>query len=151
MAVHRIKKGLDLPISGSPEQSIHDGPAISRVALLGDDYPGLRARLHVEEGDSVLRGELLFEDRTNPGVRYTAPAAGRIAAINRGHRRVLQSVVIQLARRERSSKATRAERDESARHDVSGRRNIGPHGIPGRYADAIVSHRAKGVASRASP
>ena len=96
MGVHRIKKGLDLPISGAPEQVIHDGPNISRVALVGDDYHGLRARMCVEEGETVRRGQLLFEDRTTPGVRYTAPGAGRVAAINRGRRRALQSLVVQL-------------------------------------------------------
>jgi Na+-transporting NADH:ubiquinone oxidoreductase subunit A len=96
VGVHHIKKGLDLPISGAPEQTITDGPRITRVALLGDDYHGLRARLHVEEGARVRCGQLLFEDRTTPGVRYTAPGAGRIAAIHRGRRRALQSIVIQL-------------------------------------------------------
>jgi Na+-transporting NADH:ubiquinone oxidoreductase subunit A len=105
VSVHRIRKGLDLPISGAPEQSIHDAPGLTRIAILGDDTPGLRARLQVEEGQSVRRGQLLFEDRTNPGVRYTAPGAGRIAAINRGHRRVLQSLVIQLDPAERAGRS----------------------------------------------
>jgi Na+-transporting NADH:ubiquinone oxidoreductase subunit A len=67
------------------------------VALLGADYVGLRPTMHVEVGDDVQRGQLLFEDKKVPGVRYTAPAAGRIAAINRGERRAFQSVVIDLA------------------------------------------------------
>ena len=101
MGLHRAKKGLDLPISGRPEQTIHDAPHITRVALIGDDFPGLRARLCIEEGQSVERGQLVFEDRKNPGVRHTAPAAGQVVAINRGARRALQSVVIQLDSSER--------------------------------------------------
>jgi len=101
VGLHRAKKGLDLPISGNPEQTIHDAPHITRVALIGDDFPGLRARLCVEEGQTVSRGELVFEDRKNPGVRHTAPAAGQVVAINRGRRRALQSVVIQLDPSER--------------------------------------------------
>ncbi|MBW2315856.1 MAG: Na(+)-translocating NADH-quinone reductase subunit A [Deltaproteobacteria bacterium] len=100
--MHRIRRGLDLPISGAPEQRIHTAPAITRVALLGDDTPGLRARLAVEEGEVVKRGQLLFEDRTRPGVRYTAPGAGRVAAVFRGARRMLRSVVIQLSEGERA-------------------------------------------------
>ena len=103
VGLHRAKKGLNLPISGGPEQTIHDAPHITRVALVGDDFPGLRARLCVEEGQTVLRGQLVFEDRKNQGVRYTAPAAGRVVAINRGARRVLQSLVIQLDPAERDS------------------------------------------------
>lgn len=102
MAVHRIRRGLDLPISGEPEQVIHAGPEIGRVAAMGDDTPGVRARLAVAEGDSVKRGQLLFEDRLRPGIRYTSPGAGRVQAIFRGARRVLRSVVIELSASERA-------------------------------------------------
>lgn len=92
----RIKRGLDLPIDGAPRQEITDGPRVRSVATLGADYPGMRPTLHVKEGDRVSRGQLLFEDKKTPGVRYTAPAAGTVTAINRGHRRFMQSVVIEV-------------------------------------------------------
>jgi Na+-transporting NADH:ubiquinone oxidoreductase subunit A len=109
MAVHRIRRGLDLPIPGAPQQVIHEGPALTRVALLGADHPGLRARLHVEEGETVRRGQLLFEDRANPGVHFTSPAAGRVCAVRRGHRRVLESVVVELSTGERSGSPSDGE------------------------------------------
>ena len=92
MAVHVIKKGLDLPISGKPEQQVFPGPEISRVAVVADDYPFMKPRMHVAVGDAVKRGQLLFEDRKTEGVRFTAPGAGTVAAINRGERRALQSL-----------------------------------------------------------
>lgn len=92
----KIKKGLDLPIAGLPEQQIHDGPAIPLVALLGEEYVGMRPSMLVQEGDKVLKGQPLFEDKRNPGVLFTAPASGTVAAINRGERRVLQSLVIEV-------------------------------------------------------
>jgi len=52
--------------------------------------------LLVQEGDSVTKGQALFEDKKNPGVLFTAPASGTVVAIHRGERRVLQSVVIRL-------------------------------------------------------
>jgi Na+-transporting NADH:ubiquinone oxidoreductase subunit A len=90
----RTRKGLDLPIGGAPEQRIEPARSIRSVALLGDDYPGMRPTMEVREGDRVTRGGLLFTDKRNPGVRYTSPAAGRVASINRGAKRALQSVVI---------------------------------------------------------
>lgn len=92
----KIKKGLDLPIAGLPEQQIYDGPAISQVALLGEEYVGMRPSMLVKEGDSVLKGQPLFADKRNPSVVFTAPASGTVIAINRGERRVLQSVVIEV-------------------------------------------------------
>ena len=92
----KIKKGLDLPINGVPEQAIEDAAPVTSVAILGHDYVGMKPTMLVAEGDRVKLGQPLFEDKKNPGVIFTAPGAGEITAINRGHKRVLQSVVIRL-------------------------------------------------------
>ncbi len=92
----KIRQGLDLPISGSPEQIINDAPKARSVAVIGPDYHGMKPTMAVKEGDKVKLGQLLFTDKKTEGVRYTAPASGTIAAINRGARRVLQSVVIDI-------------------------------------------------------
>jgi len=97
MAVHTANKGLELPITGAPEQKIEEAPAVSRVAVIADDYVGMKPKMHVKVGQEVKRGQLLFEDRKAEGVRHTAPAAGRVAEVNRGQFRALQSVVIELS------------------------------------------------------
>ncbi|MCP3129764.1 Na(+)-translocating NADH-quinone reductase subunit A [Shewanella sp. KJ2020] len=89
-----IKKGLNLPIAGEPRQIIEPGNRPSQVALLGEEYVGLKPTMLVEVGDKVKKGQPLFEDKKTKGVLFTAPASGEIVAINRGERRVLQSVVI---------------------------------------------------------
>lgn len=83
-----------MPISGEPEQVLHDGPRIRTVAVLGPDYHGLKPSMAVQVGDRVAKGQVLFSDRKAEGVRFTAPAAGTVAAINRGEKRALLSVVI---------------------------------------------------------
>ena len=90
----KIRRGLDLPVTGSPEQVVRDGPAVRSVAITGNDYVGMKPTMRVREGDQVKLGQVLFEDKKTPGVLYTSPAAGTVIAINRGERRVLQSVVI---------------------------------------------------------
>ncbi len=97
MALHQIQKGLDLPISGDPEQQIHDGRQVSHVAVMADDFVGMKPRMKVELGDSVKRGQVLFEDRKREGIVHTAPGGGRIVAIHRGAKRALISIVIELA------------------------------------------------------
>ena len=91
-----IKKGLDLPIGGKPEQSVNEGPQVKHVALIGTDYVGLRPSMAVEAGQKVKKGQVLFEDKKNPGTRFTAPAAGTVVAVNRGERRAFQSLVIEV-------------------------------------------------------
>ena len=92
----KIKKGLNIPLLGEPEQIVSEGNSVSTVALLGPDSIGLKPRMEVREGDRVRLGQLLFTDKQNPGIRFTSPGSGIITAINRGERRVLQSVAIQL-------------------------------------------------------
>jgi Na+-transporting NADH:ubiquinone oxidoreductase subunit A len=91
-----IKKGLDLPISGAPEQVVEDASPMRSVAVIGRDFVGMKPTMMVAEGDRVKLGQPLFEDKKTPGVLYTAPGAGEVTAINRGHKRILQSVVIRL-------------------------------------------------------
>ncbi len=102
MAVHKISKGLDLPLAGRPIQVVRESVTTTRVAVVADDFPGMKPRMHVEEGQTVKRGQLLFENRKIDGVRHTAPGAGRVIAIHRGARRALQSVVIDLSDGERA-------------------------------------------------
>jgi Na+-transporting NADH:ubiquinone oxidoreductase subunit A len=100
MAKHKFRKGLDLPIAGSPEQRVEDGSAVTHVALVADDYPGMRPRMLVAEGDSVKAGQQLFEDRKTPGVFHVSPGAGIVKGVHRGARRALVSVEIELAQSE---------------------------------------------------
>ena len=50
-----IKKGLDLPIAGKPAQVIHSGNAVNQVAILGEEYVGMRPSMKVREGDVVKK------------------------------------------------------------------------------------------------
>ena len=90
----KIKQGLDLPITGTPEQSISQGNAVTEVAVVGPDYVGMKPTMVVKEGDRVKKGQVLFTDKKTAGVQYTAPASGVVKAINRGDRRVFLSVVV---------------------------------------------------------
>lgn len=92
----RIKKGLDLPISGKPEQLVHLAKPVRHVGVFGVDHVDLKPAMLVAEGDKVKLGQALFEHKKLPGVRITAPGAGTVRAIHRGAQRLLQSVVIRL-------------------------------------------------------
>jgi Na+-transporting NADH:ubiquinone oxidoreductase subunit A len=92
----KISKGLDLSISGAPYQIIETTVVPRRVAVLGSDYVGMKPTMLVKVGDTVAKGDPLFEDKKNSGVHFTAPAGGKVVEINRGARRVLESVVIEV-------------------------------------------------------
>ena len=92
----KIRRGLDLPIQGAPEQHIEQARPVKLVAVLGRDYIGLKPSMLVQEGDRVRLGQPIFSDRRTPGVNVTAPGAGVVTSVRRGARRVLQAVIIEL-------------------------------------------------------
>ena len=108
----RIKKGLNIPINGSPTEEIVDSTRSRSVAILGNDYVGMKPTMLVEEGERVKLGQALFEDKKNPGVIFTSPAGGKVESINRGDRRVLQSVVIEVDLEEETEEFNRYSEDE---------------------------------------
>jgi len=91
----KIKKGLDLPLIGKPELVIHDARTPASVALMADDYNGIKPKVLVSEGERVKLGQGLIADKLT-GVVYTSPASGIVSHIHRGARRILQSIVVRL-------------------------------------------------------
>ena len=96
----RIRKGLNIPLKGSPNSAAVNLSTTRSVGLLGDDYVGMKPTMLVSEGDAVKAGDILFEDKKNKGVVFTSPGSGVIESINRGARRSLQSIVINLDKEE---------------------------------------------------
>jgi Na+-transporting NADH:ubiquinone oxidoreductase subunit A len=144
MALHRFRKGLRLPLAGAPVQEVERAPAPRHVALVAADFVGLRPTMHVAAGDSVRRGQLLLEDKKAAGVRYTAPAAGTVTAVNRGDRRALQSVVIELSRAEREGR----EPEQESYRAFSGRH---PAGLSPAEVQELLVESGLWVALRARP
>ena len=144
MPHHRITRGLTLPIAGEPSGRIEDARPARHVALVAADYVGLRPTMHVAVGDTVARGQLLFEDKTLPGVRFTAPAAGTVRAVNRGARRALQSVVIEQSRAEREGREPEAAdfRSWTGRH---------PSGMTENEVRDVLLESGQWTALRARP
>ena len=77
----RIKKGLNIPIRGAPEQSVLGGNRVRHVALCGTDYIGLKPRLLVSKGDAVglaaSRCSSTSATRTSSSVRRAAARSSR--------------------------------------------------------------------------
>lgn len=91
----KVKKGLDLPISGSPKQEVVETKTTSKVAVIGPDFHGMKPTMKVQVGDIVKMGQELFSDKKNPGVIFTSPVSGKILELNRGARRSFESIVIE--------------------------------------------------------
>ncbi len=91
-----IRRGLDIPMAGLPEQRIESAAPVERVGLVGDDCIGLKPTMLVQEGERVKFGQPLFTDKQNEAAIFTSPGAGTVVAINRGAKRRFESLVIRL-------------------------------------------------------
>lgn len=98
----RIKKGLKLPITGEPQESLDLSKESKQIAVLGTDFVGMKPTMQVKVGDDVKTGQVLFSCKKNIGLMFTSPGAGKVTALNRGDKRAFQSVVIELAKEEAS-------------------------------------------------
>lgn len=94
----RIRRGLSIPITGEPEQTIYDTPPVASVALVGDDYLGRKRlpTLLVNEGDRVKLGQPLARAKDLPQVAGTSPGTGIVEKIIRGDRRFLHTITVRL-------------------------------------------------------
>ncbi len=103
MANFVIKKGLDLPVLGAPDQRVdalfNSSKLVSRVGLICADFPFLKPILEVKVGDEVKIGDPLFIDNKSQ-IKFTSIAGGKIRAVNRGARRKLISIEIDLSENE---------------------------------------------------
>lgn len=106
-----IGRGLAVPIDGEPEQKI-DVKEVSHVAVVADDYVGMRPTLLVSEGDRVEVGQPLFSDKKTEGVLFTSPAGGTVQSINRGEKRRFLSLII--------DKSGSQQSQSFASHDAGG-------------------------------
>lgn len=92
----KIKKGVDLRLEGGipPGSSPVERPA-STVGICPEDFPGLKPKVLVKEGESVLAGQPVIADKTFPTIVLVSPVAGTVKAVVRGERRKVEYVAIE--------------------------------------------------------
>ena len=92
----KITKGHDLKISGIPDKNIAYPAQYSTVAILPNDFRGVKPKLLVKEGDKVDIGSPLFFNKINPEVKWASPGCGKVKDIVYGPRRVIEKIEIEL-------------------------------------------------------
>ena len=89
-----LKKGLDIPLKGAAALEITKKVLPKTVAVKPGDFKGLLPRLLVKEGDRVLAGSPVLQDKTRTDILVTSPASGVVESIVRGEKRKLLAVLI---------------------------------------------------------
>ncbi|MCA9430212.1 MAG: NADH:ubiquinone reductase (Na(+)-transporting) subunit A, partial [Candidatus Omnitrophica bacterium] len=97
MAEFTIRRGYDIPMKGAAEPTLREAQAPKFVAIKPTDFKGIKPRLLVQVGDDVSIGTPLVEDKTDPRIRFVSPGGGKVVAVNRGRRRRLEEIVIEIS------------------------------------------------------
>lgn len=90
----RLKRGLNIPISGAASCKITKTVVPNVVALKPTDFRGVTPRLLVQEGDVVKAGTPIFADKMHPEIVFCSPCSGTVAEIVRGEKRKLLEIRI---------------------------------------------------------
>jgi Na+-transporting NADH:ubiquinone oxidoreductase subunit A len=93
--VIKIRKGLDIRLSGSAEKIFNVVEKSGTFAVKPIDFPGLTPKLAVHPGDTVLAGSVLFFDKQLPDIKFCSPVSGKVRSVERGERRRILEVVIE--------------------------------------------------------
>jgi Na+-transporting NADH:ubiquinone oxidoreductase subunit A len=112
----KLRKGLDINLQGKAAESLVDAPLAKEYAVSPLDYENVTPKLLVKVGDKVKAGTPLFFDKNNQRVMFCSPVSGEVAAVNRGEKRKILSVVVAADQNQESEefsldiqKATREE------------------------------------------
>jgi len=106
-----IKKGHDIRINGVPDPVVSEEIRSESLAISPIEFRGVKPKLMVNEGDTVLIGSPLYFDKTKPNVKWASPANGTISTIQFGARRVIEKIEIKVEGTEAVSSQTLSQSD----------------------------------------
>ncbi len=92
--VIKIKKGKDISLVGAADKSTAPKTLSSSFAIKPTDFKNLVPKMVVKAGEEVKAGDVLFQDKANPAIKFTSPVSGEVAEVVRGERRAIQEVRI---------------------------------------------------------
>lgn len=114
----KLKRGLDIPISGKAKET-NGGVYVSKqVALIPDYYHGITPKVLVKEGDEVKAGSPVFYNKAIETMNFVSPVSGKIIAVNRGERRKVLSIIIENDEKYTAEKTDIASVDKLSAEDI---------------------------------
>ncbi len=92
--VIKIKKGLDINLKGKASEVMLSSGKSASYAIVPDYYSGILPKVVAKVGDKVKAGSVLMVDKNRPEIKFVSPVSGEVAAVNRGEKRKVLSIVV---------------------------------------------------------
>jgi Na+-transporting NADH:ubiquinone oxidoreductase subunit A len=102
LANFKIKKGFDVKVLGKPKADIEEYAVQQQFSVYPSEFEGIKPRLLVKAGDTVKRGDVLYENKKNTKMVFRSPCAGTVKGVNLGARRFPVEIQIERGASEES-------------------------------------------------
>ena len=93
--VIKLKRGLTVNLAGKPSSEVTEPKASKVYGIVPDAFVGVKPKVVVKEGETVLAGDALYVDKLHPEVKFTSPVSGKVVALQRGDRRKVLSIQVE--------------------------------------------------------
>ena len=93
--VIKLKRGLTVNLAGKPSSEVTEPKASKVYGIVPDAFAGVKPKVVVKEGETVLAGDALYVDKLHPEVKFTSPVSGKVVAVQRGDRRKVLSIQVE--------------------------------------------------------
>ena len=115
-----LAKGYDMKLEGAAEEHTGFKESITRFSVSPYDFRGIAPipKVVVQVGDEVQAGDVLFFDKGNPDIKYTAPVSGEIVDVQRGAKRSISNVIILADKDQKHRKFEVPALDSVSREDL---------------------------------
>lgn len=90
----KLKKGLDIEISGKAALKTTVVKTTEEVGIIPDNFEGITPKVAVKEGDTVKAGSVLLFAKHHPELKIVSPVSGTVTSVARGDRRKLLYVSV---------------------------------------------------------
>ncbi len=92
--VIKLKKGLNINLEGTPEEKFVSVKQATKVTLVPDDFVMCTPKIVAKAGDAVKAGDIIFNDKQYPEIKFVSPVSGTLEEVVRGDRRKVLGIVI---------------------------------------------------------
>ena len=93
----QTRRGANLNIKGVAEKILNKTTSAKNYALRPDDFFGTIPKLVLKEGATVQAGAPIFFSKKNPEIKFVAPVSGIIKSIERGPKRKIERILIEVS------------------------------------------------------
>ena len=91
----KIKKGLNIRLTGEASKSLSNAPRSRTFVIRPSDFHLITPKMELKEGAKLQAGDVIFHSKSNDSIKFVSPVSGTLTKIERGAKRKITDLVIE--------------------------------------------------------